>query len=351
MKKLLSLFLILFLSTSNVFSASLELDYMEYSSDANAQAAYVTNATYVSQYPTLDTSHVKATTVIADYYPHNTCNPALSVTGSIDAVKAWTTTVDSVTNQRFHIDLGAAYVIKRIYYENGHHSGTNTDAGARGVSFWGSNSATSFAELTYTTDTGWTQLPLSGSEFYQHVAADQADPKYLTVTNETAYQYYAFKFANNWGDLELIQLRRIELQRLALQSYSESTIKTQGSYALKAVAAQTDSLNKTLTKTFSTNHNLTGVKNLRFDAYALRTGGQWKLGLHDTGGTTTEYTPNIITSNTWQPVNWDLSGVSDANKDSIDQLILTITNADSSNTVYLDYFEIAQTIDTFGWIN
>ena len=35
-----------------------------------------------------------------------------------------------------------------------------------------------------------------------------------------------------------------------LQSYSESTIKTQGSYSLKGVAAITDSLNKTLTRTF-----------------------------------------------------------------------------------------------------
>jgi hypothetical protein len=138
---------------------------------------------------------------------------------------------------------------------------------------------------------------------------------------------------------------------LAVNSYSESTIKTQGSYALKAVAAQTDSLNKTLTKTFSTNHNLTGVKNLRFDAYALRTGGQWKLGLHDTGGTTTEITPTIAISNTWQPVNWDLSGVSDANKDAIDTLILTIINADSANTLYLDYAEIAQAIDVFGWVS
>lgn len=34
------------------------------------------------------------------------------------------------------------------------------------------------------------------------------------------------------------------------QSYSESTIKQQGSYSLKVVAAQTDSLNDTLTKTF-----------------------------------------------------------------------------------------------------
>ncbi len=35
-----------------------------------------------------------------------------------------------------------------------------------------------------------------------------------------------------------------------LQCYSEGTIKQQGSYSLKVVAAQTDSLNDTLTKTF-----------------------------------------------------------------------------------------------------
>lgn len=37
----------------------------------------------------------------------------------------------------------------------------------------------------------------------------------------------------------------------SLQSYSESTIKSQGSYSLKGVAAITDSLNKSLTRTFS----------------------------------------------------------------------------------------------------
>jgi hypothetical protein len=137
----------------------------------------------------------------------------------------------------------------------------------------------------------------------------------------------------------------------ALQSYSESTIKTQGSYSLKVLAVITDSLNKTLTKTFSTNHNLTGVKNLRFDAYALRTGGQWKLGLHDTGGTTTEITPTIATSNTWQPVNFDLSAVADANKDAIDTAILTITNADSANIINIDYWEISQAIDVFGMVD
>jgi hypothetical protein len=133
-----------------------------------------------------------------------------------------------------------------------------------------------------------------------------------------------------------------------LTSYSESTIKTQGSYSLKGVASITDSLNKTLTKTFATNQNLTGVKNLKFDIRASRTGSNIKIGIHDTGGTTTEITPNIITVDTWQTVSWNLSGVSDANKDAIDKIIVTIVNADSENTFYLDYAEIAQAIDVFG---
>jgi hypothetical protein len=136
-------------------------------------------------------------------------------------------------------------------------------------------------------------------------------------------------------------------QSSILQSYS-GTEKVQGTYSLKVEATITDSATKTLTKTFTVNSNLTGVKNLRFDVYALRTGSNFKIGLHDTGGTTTEITPVISTSNTWQTVKWDLSAVSDANKDNIDTCILTITNADSANTIYLDNFIIAQAIDIFG---
>jgi hypothetical protein len=137
----------------------------------------------------------------------------------------------------------------------------------------------------------------------------------------------------------------------SLQSYSEDTDKTQGSYALRVEAATTDSLNKILTHTFAVNSNLAGVKNLRLDARALRTGSNWKLGLHDTGGTTTEITPVIATSNTFQPINWDLSAVADADKDNIDTCKLTVTNADSANTIILDAYEIAQAIDLFGWVN
>lgn len=131
-----------------------------------------------------------------------------------------------------------------------------------------------------------------------------------------------------------------------LQSYSEATIKTQGSYALKAVAAITSSLNKTLTKT-ATIGDLTGVKNLKFDMQASRTGSNIKIGIVDAGATT-EITPNIITADTYQTVNWDISGVSDANKNAITAIVITLTNSDAANTFYIDNFQIAQAIDVFG---
>jgi hypothetical protein len=123
----------------------------------------------------------------------------------------------------------------------------------------------------------------------------------------------------------------------AVQSYSESTIKAQGSYSLKGVAT-TDANGKTLTLTIGSPIDLTGVDTLRFDIRSSRTGSNIKIGLHDSGGTTTEVTPNITDSNTWQEVEIDLSGVADANKDAIDSIIVAIVNADSANTFYIDNF-------------
>jgi hypothetical protein len=122
-----------------------------------------------------------------------------------------------------------------------------------------------------------------------------------------------------------------------LQSYSEATIKTQGSYALKAVAT-TGALNKTLTKTFATNKDLTGINNLKIDMRSTRTGANVKLGLHDTGGTTTELTPTINTAGEFETKTWDISAVADADKNAIDKFIITPTNADAANTVYFDNF-------------
>lgn len=122
----------------------------------------------------------------------------------------------------------------------------------------------------------------------------------------------------------------------ALQSYTEGTIKTQGTYALKGVAAITDSLNKTLTRTIASPINLSNYASATFSIRASRTGSNIKVGLHDSGGTTTEVTPNVTSADTFQTATIDLSAVTNANKDAIDQIIITIANADAANTFYLD---------------
>jgi hypothetical protein len=116
-----------------------------------------------------------------------------------------------------------------------------------------------------------------------------------------------------------------------------ATINTEGSYALKAVAKATVSLNKTLTRTIPSPLDLSGLTtNVTFDMRATRTGSNVKIGLHDSGGTTTEITPNITVANTFQSFSIDMTGVSNANRDAIDQIIITVVNADADNTFYLD---------------
>ena len=310
-----------------------EIDFMEYSSDANAQAAYVTNGatTYQSQYPpAYSTTYVKATTEF--FAAYLATDPAVSLTGTW-INQGWMSGDYVITNQRFHIDLGSAKVISRIYYENGHNSGNTSGEGAKNFTFWGSNTAGSFAELTYATDTGWTQITPAQTTFDQHTASDVADPKYITVTNTTAYRYYAFKFADIYSGTNQMVVRRIELQQSALQSYSEATIKTQGSYALKAVASITDSLNKTLTKTVST-IDLSGVDLIKFDMRATATGANIKLGLVDAGATSI-FVPTITTTG-WERQLWDISAIPDASKDAITSIVFTVTSATTANTFYID---------------
>jgi len=123
---------------------------------------------------------------------------------------------------------------------------------------------------------------------------------------------------------------------VSLQSYSEPTLVTQGSYALKGIATITASLNKTLTKTIASPIDLTGVSTIGFDIQSTRTGSNIKLGIHDSGGTWTEVTPNITAANGYQSVVWDISSVADSDKNAIDSIRITIANADADNTFYVD---------------
>lgn len=90
--------------------------------------------------------------------------------------------------------------------------------------------------------------------------------------------------------------------------------------------------------------DLTGLTQIKYDIRASRTGENIKIGIHDAGGVTTEHTANILQANEWQTETWDISGVSDANKDAIDKMEVTIINADAENIFYIDnmYGEIIQ---------
>jgi len=166
---------------------------------------------FQSLYPAeYSTTYVKATQVYSAQAAHEAYDPANSLTG--DGVATEWQTEGAVTNQRYHVDLGAMKVIGRIYYENSHASGKDTDAGSKNFILQGSNSASSFGELTYATDTGWTQI--AAGQFAQHVAANSPDPKYILVPPHQAYRYFAVKIANNWGNASYMGLRRIALQEM-----------------------------------------------------------------------------------------------------------------------------------------
>jgi len=166
-----------------------------------------------SLYPTAhDGTYVKSTTNAgAGYYPYLATDPAKSLDGSSSGT-SWSSGSSGATNQRFHIDLGAPKLISRLYYENYHNTGSDTDEGGKNFTLQGSNNAAAFAELTYATDTNWTEI--TTGQFAQHAAANSADPKYITVPATGSYRYFAIKIADNWGDASYMGIRRIELQEM-----------------------------------------------------------------------------------------------------------------------------------------
>jgi len=85
--------------------------------------------------------------------------------------------------------------------------------------------------------------------------------------------------------------------------------------------------------------NLTSILTIKFDIYSSRTGSNIKVGMHSAGDDSTiEITPNILSVGEWQTVTWDVSGVSDIVKSAIDEIIVTVVNADAENTFYVDNF-------------
>jgi len=213
------------------------------------------------------------------------------------------------------------------------------------------------------TDTNWHHIALCkvGNEYAIYKDGNQVnyvqDNSTLTIADELfiggipGYYYFngymdeiriqhsnIFNASPSTGNTDTITVPTQAYGEGGLQSYSESTIKQQGSYSLKIVADATDSLNETLTHEYSTGSykDLSSYDRIKFDIYASRTGTNLQLQIHDSGGTTSTYNIAVSSANTWETKTWDISAISDANKDDIDWIKIKVTNADATNTFYID---------------
>jgi len=208
-------------------------------------------STYSSIYPPAHSStYVKATAEYTNRNAFYATDPTRSLTGNPD-FNSWEAHVGANLNMRFHIDLGSPKVVTRIYYENYHYFGSAIED-VINFTLWGSNSTSSFNELTYGTDTGWTQITTASSTFAPHAGGDVPDPRYIIATNVTAYRYYAFKFP--YANEGYLGVRRLELQ--------------EGNTARKPIVLSDGSnLAQNRIPFTTTNGRLTSSSNLTYDGF------------------------------------------------------------------------------------
>jgi len=314
----------------------IELDYMEYANDGAAQAAY----------PTSEELSAEAVLQVWDG-SEDAVQPARGAGGS-----------DEQVGEGFQVQK-RAYITKVTLKIRKHNAPTDniearieTDAADAPTGFLVHANATK-------------SLPAAGIgalAFVDFVFASgfwiEKDTQYYIVLKrsgvrdlvnliswsvDTTVPTYAFGHEENmangtWpvGHADWDMNFKVYGQEESLQDYSEDTIKQEGDYSLKGIAKQTHSLNETLTRTVAPGIDLSGINTIRFDIYSSRTGANVKIGIHDSGGTTSEKTHTQAGAGGWETVEWDISGVADVNKDDIDSIIVTVVNADADNTFYID---------------
>jgi len=313
MKKLI-LILILFLTFALIGNCVTELDYMEYVNNSAAQAAYVSSDSAYS----IDLCTAGTATADSEYGAGFEASEAFDnlMVGNDDY---WQTANEAMPDWlKYDFGVGNTETITqyRLFAPD-----LATDIyNLKNWTFQGSNNDADWDTLDTQTNVVWVQ-----DTWYAY-----------PISNSTAYRYYKLVITANFGANNYGLVQEMEMMGTVLQCYSEDVILEQGTYSLKGVASITSSLNETLTHTVDPTIDLTDLTQIKYDIRAGRTGSHIKIGIHDSGGTTTEHTANIAFVDTWQNETWDISGVANVNKDAIDSIIITITNADVANTFYID---------------
>jgi len=215
-----------------------ELDYMEYANDTVAQATYVSSAA-------IEYSEDKIPTMTSATTPSGEASASSDSGSSYAGWKAfdddddtnWVSANEIVEYVWIKYDFGSdnqkiicKYTIKE--------SISHPERSPEDWLFQGSNNDSDWDTLdTITGETNWSI----------------GEKREFTFSNSTAYRYYRLYITKGYANLRELFIAELEMMEAVdpnFQCYSESTIKSQGSYSLKVVATITDSLNDTLTKTF-----------------------------------------------------------------------------------------------------
>ncbi|MBU2062547.1 MAG: hypothetical protein KKH44_11950, partial [Bacteroidetes bacterium] len=237
-----------------------ELDYMEYTSDANAQAAYVGDGT--------DAADQQQTTETDGLYLGDFNDAEWRLTQSFQLSGNLLITAVEVKQYATNGTPAGNWTL-RIETDNaGVPSGTLADTNASIVVAPPGNGNTVKGEFA-------THFSLLGATTYWIVIEcdDQTTNNRWLLTRNNVGGYangmlgYSSDGGSNWST-EAAQDFYFKVYVNSLQCYSEGTIKNQGSYSLKGIAAITDSLNATLTRTLGSTINLTGKTKIYFDIYA-----------------------------------------------------------------------------------
>ena len=372
-------------------ATGLVIDYMEYATDGAAQSAYVTSATTTDLFDENGTHTItavgNAAITTAQYSSYNSSNSSVYSDGSGDyltildsadwAFGTGDFTIDwwmkptgwSDTRQMLLSwgtagdDRGILWVdttgVPSFYASDGTATGdlnngscTLTDDTWQHFALIRSGTTFYFAKdgTLYTIGTSKSSaMPDSTSLFYIGSTAPGTATSYdnaegywdnYRITKGTALWTSNFSMADadllytgggqNLGNLFITGT-------MLLQSYSESTI-SEGTYSL-GLEATTDALNETVTKTLTGGDilDLTGKNTIKFDIECDAAGSAIiQAQITDVGITNSTHNVTISSADTVEAKEWDISGISAANKDAINKLIWKILNSDSARNYKID---------------
>lgn len=302
------------------------LDLFEYPNHTAAQTAYVSSASpaFADQVPTM-TSNTEPSGVVSASNEDATYKAYKAFNDIITGDVGWYSGTGNECPQWIRYQFTSAQIITR--YKLSSADDGNYGYMARDWLLQGSNNGEDWDELDSQVDQVWVQK----------------ETKTYNFINSTPYTYYRLYVTDAQHPAnKIIIINEIELMKevISLQCYSENTIIQQGTYSLRVEAKQTDSLNKTLTKTLTGGDkiNLAGYTSLTIWAYASRTGTNIEVKIHDSGGNTITISIAIPTAGVWTEIELDISAVADADKDDIDEIKIEIIEAGASNTFYVDNF-------------